>query len=199
MTLWAGAWTWAEFITITPEKNITRWERQGTVDDRAAYEKAWDRLQTARRLNPANADYDLALGRLALLGRKSSVVSPESSQKGGGARRSQSPATNEGSSPARLHLQHALAKRPSSGLAWTYLAKTVADDPAESELFIKALTRSATLEPYEELNQQQLIPLALKHWNRLPPPLQETMQNIIEHAKRYQPKAFKKGFEAVKS
>jgi hypothetical protein len=175
LTLSAGALTWADFIAITPLKAIERWEEQRTIIDKQSFDKVWDQLEIACRINPASADYLLGLGRLSLLMSKASMQDNKITY-------------NHYRTLAVTYLQHALSKRPSSGLTWAYLAKSLSIDPNQSESFIFAMGRSATLEPYEELNQKQIIPLAIEHWNRLPNRLQESLKTIIRHGLFYQPR-----------
>ncbi len=177
LALWAGSWTWAEFITVTPQKHLERWEQQESIDSHKAFEDAWDQLIKASYINPTSADYELALGRLALI----KANEPDFSLK----------SKIDYQTLATTHLKQALVKRPSSGLAWSYLAKAVAKDETQSDLFIQAMTQSAILEPYEELNQKQIIPLAIKHWSCLPDSLKQTMRNIIQHGINRQPRGGK--------
>ena len=170
LAIWAGTWSWADFIAEAPQKNITRWEKEGRIDSQKAFEKALDALQTARKLNPTNADYDLALGRLALLAKKSPALTQQAS-----------------SLDPSAFFKLALANRPSSGIAWAYLAKSIAEDSSQSDLFIKAITRAAILEPYEKFNQKILIPLAIRYWRRLSVELQKRLMVIIQHGIRHQP------------
>ncbi len=172
LALWAGSWTWAEFITITPQKYIERWEQHGSIDSQKTFDEAWEKLITASRINPTSADYEIALGRLALIKTSEPDLNLESK--------------SQYQTLATTHLKEALGKRPSSGLAWAYLAKSVANDKTHLDLFIQAMTRSAILEPYEELNQKQVIPLAIEYWSCLPDKLQQRMKSVIQHGVRYQ-------------
>jgi hypothetical protein len=169
-----GAWTWAEIITIGPQKEIQRWEQQCLIDDHDLFNIAWERYITANRINPVQADFLSGLGRLSLIKCCSS-------------RQGNDVADNQHCTQAITYLQRALTKRPSSGLTWAYLANALSYDPNQSELFIIAMARSASFEPYERLNQMQLIPLAIKHWKQLPNSLKHNMMTIIKHGLRYQP------------
>jgi hypothetical protein len=134
-------------------------------------EQAMTQLTSAGRINSSNADYYWLRGRLALLLESAANTSRSSS-------------TSVSSSAIRLFTQ-TIEKRPTWGLAWAYLAHAYAKDPTQHSRFITALQRAAELEPYENLNQRKIIPLALAHWEELPASLQQRLNAIITHGLNY--------------
>ncbi len=171
--VWSALWGYAEILVITPRHNITQWETTGHVIDQHAAKEAWGRLQKATMLNSSNAEFYMDLARLATL----QANSPQLSSQDQTLYQEQ----------AIQNLTLALSKRPSWGLAWGKLAQAYATTPEHSIDFIQALERAIYFEPYEEANQQQIIPLGIAQWEKLPDTMKGEIIAITKHALQFQP------------
>jgi tetratricopeptide (TPR) repeat protein len=174
LMVWSALWGYAEILVITPRHNITHWETTGGVIDQHAAKEARGRLQKATMLNSSNAEFYMDLARLATLQANSLQVS----------RQDQKQHQNQ----AMENLKITIKKRPTWGLAWAKLAQIYADAPQNRELFIQALERAIYFEPYEILNQQQVIPLGISHWVTLPESLKVDFRKMVTQTLRYHPK-----------
>lgn len=171
-------WGYAEILTIIPKHNIKQWENRQEKPDIAFNQKnieaTKDRLINAISLNRNNAEFYMSLAQLNVL--QADLIALSEQEKIS----YQTQAIN--------NFKLAISKRPSWGLAWAKLAQAYANEPKQSSEFIQALERALYFEPYEKLNQQHIIPLAITQWTTLPDPIKERTSAIIQHALRYQPK-----------
>lgn len=169
--VWSALWGYAEILVITPRHNITHWETTGSVIDPHAAKEAWDRLQKATILNSNNAEFYMDLARLATLQANAPQIS-NLDQK-------------QYQDQALRNLLIAIKKRPTWGLAWAKLAQNYADSNQNNDLFVQTLERAIHFEPYEVINQQQVIPLGISHWEILPESIKTDFKNMVNQALRY--------------
>ena len=174
LMLWSARWGYAEILAITPRHNITQWETTTNTLDRQSAKESWGHLQKAVILNNNNAEFYMDLARLATLQANTAETSIQDQQ--------------QYQILAIHNLKKALSLRPTWGLAWAKLAQSYAADNSNSSDFIKALELAIHFEPYEELNQQLIIPLGIAQWNILPDSIKEKITIITKHALQHQPK-----------
>jgi hypothetical protein len=82
----------------------------------------------------------------------------------------------------------AIAHQPSWDYAWAKLARFYSNKSKFNEAyFMKALSKSMLLGPYEKKNQEMIIPLIFKHWPKLFNNIKTQQQatKIIKHAIKY--------------
>ncbi|MDZ4262133.1 MAG: hypothetical protein U1B30_07365 [Pseudomonadota bacterium] len=171
LMVWSALWGYAEILVITPRHNITQWEKTGEIIDQHAAKEAWSRLQKATILNSSNAEFYMDLARLATLQANSPQISSHDQKQ------YQDQALN--------NLIITIEKKPTWGLAWAKLAQCYVDSNQNHGLFVQALERAIHFEPYEVLNQQQIIPLGISHWELLPESVKIDFKNIVKQALRY--------------
>ena len=171
--VWSALWGYAEILTITPRHNITHWETTGESIEQHTAKEMWGRLQKATILNSSNAEFYMDLARLATLQANSLQTSTQEKK--------------QYQDLAIQNLKLALSKRPSWGFAWGKLAQAYANDPEHSTDFIQAFERAIYFEPYEAANQQQIIPLGIAQWGKLPKTIKDKIISITKHALQYQP------------
>lgn len=171
LMVWSALWGYAEILVITPRHNITHWETTGEVINQHAAKEAWGRLQKATILNSNNAEFYMDLARLATLQANAPQVSAQDQK--------------QYHDQAMKNLILTIKKRPTWGLAWAKLAQHYSDSNQNNELFIQALEKAIHFEPYEILNQQQVIPLGISHWKALPKELQAEFKELVKQTLRY--------------
>ena len=167
LALWALAWSIAAILQMGPRTDADRWEEQPLAANTEAWEYDWSKVQTARRIDPLDAEIPWLQGRLALLRVRDTTDTSSDARW---------------LSRAEALFREALGHRPSWGLAYAYLARAYSHRlPQGREDFRWALDQAILFGPYEEAVQRQTIPLAFAHWDQLLDESRERLIRIVRH------------------
>jgi len=160
-------WSLADIASVQARLSMAGWEAQqqaGPVED---WQRAYDRLRLAHRLNPLSADYSADLGRL--LEWRAWQHAPGS------------PAYGRYREQANSLYLEAVAKRPSWGFGWAHLAENQLLRGIDDPIYRTALEKAIVLAPWEPAVQRKVAWMGMASWPSLP---ESTRASIRENVQR---------------
>jgi hypothetical protein len=144
------------------------WEEQRYVNDAEQWERAYQRLLLARRLDLLSADHSAALGRLMeWRSWRHSPGDPEFTRTRGSAEK---------------FYEEAIRRRPTWGFAWANYAENRLLQGKLDESFLRSLEEAMTLAPWEPWVQRKVAWMGMATWGELPVRLREKVRENIRRA-----------------
>lgn len=172
--VWAITWSYADLAVYFAGDTRRAWESESGVAAVAEQDAARVRLERAYRLNPMDADYALALGRIHEAKALRYPVGDDIAQ-------------SERARAAEYYRQ-ALALRPGWGFAWASLARAKMHDPDLDDEFYTALDRATIFGPWEPRVQDTVAWIGMTVWRKLEESQRErvrlTVRRVLDHYPR---------------
>ena len=165
LTLWSALWFWSAVLTVRPEAVLTQWQENS--NDNAKAEVKAENLK--EEYNQA-----LALKMIARLEQSIAINSLDANSHLLMASYYEILANNTPSEYekftklAATSYQQATHHQPSWDYAWAKQARFYSNRlPINQTAVEHALSKAMLFGPYEQKNQEILIPLIFKHWSLL--------------------------------
>ena len=168
----AAAWGWANIVSMKPRHLMSVWEITGEVEEEKEWERALEKLQTARALNSFDTDYVFDIGRLY---EWKALGHPTWSDEAKANR-----------VKAIEQYRLAASMRPSWGVPWVQLAQNKAMKQEMGESAFNALQKAMILEPWEPYTLRKTIWIGLATWDQMQVSQKEGFLKHIQHASRWQ-------------
>ncbi|NIM26763.1 MAG: hypothetical protein GTO67_04525 [Gammaproteobacteria bacterium] len=147
---------------------MREWEKQGHVSNLEQWNRAFARVNLARRLNPIDADHSANLGRLM----EWLFWHPEARATDYGLHRERA---------AELYAE-AIGKRPTWGYAWAHYAENQFLLGSQDANFLLALENAIVLAPWEPGVQRKVAWIGMATWDELPDPLRMLVKESIRRS-----------------
>ncbi len=168
LSAWAGAWGMADLASRSAVASMARWERAGAMKDNGQWQSLSDSVRKAIWLNCLSSDYEFYMGKLFEWRSLSSSVWSSKSL--------------DDRSQAMEYYRRAVAKRPSSSLAWMSLAKTrFLNQELDRETF-GALEKAMVFGPWDPVIQLKSIWIGLALWKQLSRSKQDELVAVIKRS-----------------
>lgn len=161
-------WCLADLASTRARLTMVDWEQQQRAGSTEEWQRAYDRLRLARRLNPLSADYSADLGRL---------LEWQAWQYPPGSR-----AYDDYRAEADGMYLEAVDKRPSWGFGWAHLAENRLLRGIEERSFRLALEKAMALAPWEPGVQRKVAWMGMASWPSLPESTRAGVRDAVRRA-----------------
>jgi len=168
LAILAFSWSLADLASVRARLTMADWERQQRAGSAHEWQRAYDRLRLARRLNPLSADFSADLGRL---------LEWQAWQYPPGSR-----AYDHNRAEADGMYLEAINKRPSWGFGWAHLAENRLLRGIADRRFRFSLEKAMVLAPWEPGVQRKVAWMGMASWPSLPESTRAGIRGAVQRA-----------------
>ncbi|HIJ82712.1 MAG: hypothetical protein HW380_52 [Magnetococcales bacterium] len=156
----------ADLNALAAKMRLEQWKSRALLPNQTTWELAWNRMQTAMRLDANNPDHHETIARLL-----------QWRLQGGDGRDG---AIKEKRQQALIHLRQAVSLRPTWPYGWVNLALAKYRlDQRDDELY-RAMANAITTGPEERSIQMAVAKMSLSLWNKAPKDLKSLLRGNME-------------------
>jgi len=157
----------SNYYVMSPRLTMDEWSCSGKPGDERAWGKTYQALETARKLDPWNADIYLDMGRLyewkALSGSAWNT------------------STKDARKQASHYFKQAAIHRPTWALAWTsYAQSQLINRVVDDEVFY-AISNGFEYGRWQIKTQKKLLWLSIGIWDKLPKDVQRQVREQVQY------------------
>jgi len=170
----AAKWGWADIQSQVARNLFVKWKNERAKKPPEDWQRARVRAHQAYELNPLNAEYAAALGRLY---EWHALQQPQWTQH-----------AHENREKAIRYYTQATTLRPSWGSIWARLAQSKILNQELDDIALSSLEKAMVLSPWEAKAQQNVIWIGLNIWDQLPKDTQTMLITTLRRSLKLQPK-----------